>query len=377
MSGSGWVDLYVLLGVDRKATKNQIRRAFRKLARKYHPDINPGDRVSATRYQNIHEAYLVLSDAERRAEYDRGGINPESESVPETPAYGFEGFDFSSPRKEFKESIREFFSTKAPPPSEGAVPGEDLHVKLQISFDDSMRGGVRRIELTRTRSCDGCLGWGVVTTEQGWDCNACGGTGRTMQARGHMLFAKPCVPCRGVGVISRARCPKCGGVGRFLRDELVEVTLQPGVADGTSVVLSGLGHEGRGGAPAGDLYVHLEVSAHPFFERKGDNLYCSIPVTFAEAALGAKLPIPTYQGPVNIRVPAGVQSGQQLRVSERGAPSLRGDSYGDLFVEIRVVTPRVYDERSRELLLELDRLNPLEPRKGLVDEPDSEEEKAG
>jgi molecular chaperone DnaJ len=178
-----------------------------------------------------------------------------------------------------------------------------------------------------------------------------------------MLFAKPCGHCGGSGVVSRERCPDCAGAGRKSESQTVSVEIPPGVADGDKISLAGLGGQGRASGRPGDLYVHIHVQKHPFFTRKGDNLFCTVPVTFTEAALGAKIEVPTPDGGVTLRVPAGVQSGQKLRLSERGAPSRRSAGRrGDLFVVIQVVTPKVYDDRSRELLRELDRLNPVEPR---------------
>jgi molecular chaperone DnaJ len=195
-----------------------------------------------------------------------------------------------------------------------------------------------------------------------------------MRAHGYMIFTKPCPVCRGAGHLARELCPDCNGAGRTSRTEPVTLQVPMGVADGDKILLPGLGHEGRGVGAPGDLHVDVHVHPHPLFSRQGDDLFCTVPVSFAEAALGARIEVPTPDGEVTLRVPAGVQSGQKLRLSGRGAPSRRGDGRGDLFIVVKVVTPNVYDDRSRALLRELDRLNPLgerAPRSGEVSEVSS------
>lgn len=356
-------DYYVLLGVDRSASRSEIRRAFRKLARKYHPDINPGDNVAAVRYQRIYEAFEVLTDPDRRAHYDRVGASSEPDARPEPARYGFEGFDFSLPGGREADIFPDLFRRSPSAPDERRADGEDIHHRLTISFEESMSGLVSQFQVTRQVACQTCEGWGEIPASEPRPCRRCKGRGRATQARGFMLFAKPCLDCQGTGMVARGPCPDCDGRGRRPQAQSVSVDIPPGIADGDKLSLPGLGGQGRGSGRPGDLYVHIHVQEHPFYTRKGDNLYCTIRVTFTEAALGAKIDIPTPQGSVTLRVPAGVQSGQKLRLSERGAPSRRSpEGRGDLFVTIRVVTPQVYDDRSRELLRELERLNPSEPR---------------
>lgn len=356
-------DYYILLGVDPSASKSEIRRAFRKLARKYHPDINPGDNVAAVRYQRIYEAFEVLTDPERREQYDRAGVSPEPAAGPEPARYGFEGFDFSLPGERGAEIFPELFRRDRPASDRNRVDGEDVHHRLTISFEESMSGLVSRFQVTRQVSCDTCDGWGGIPASEPRTCPRCKGRGRATQARGFMLFAKPCLDCHGTGMVARETCPDCAGRGRLPESQSVSADIPPGIADGDKLSLPGKGNEARGSGRPGDLYVHVHVQEHPFFTRKGDNLYCTVPITFTEAALGAKIDVPTPDGDVTLRVPAGVQTGQKLRLSERGAPSRRSpDGRGDLFVTVRVVTPNIYDDRSRELLRELERLNPDEPR---------------
>jgi molecular chaperone DnaJ len=361
-------DYYALLGVTRESSKAEIRRAFRKLARRFHPDINPGDNVAAVRYQRIYEAFEVLTDPEQRERYDQGGVRPAPESRPEPVRYGFEGFDFSlEERREF-DIFPELFR-RSDSDSREEVDGADIHHKLGISFEESLKGLRTSFEITRGVSCETCEGWGEIPASQPRPCTACGGRGRATQAHGFMLFARPCSKCHGSGTVARERCRDCEGAGRAARTERIELSVPPGVTDGDKIVLAGQGHQGRGRGRTGDLFVHVHVQPHPFFTRKGDNLFCTVPISFREAALGAKVEVPTLEGSVTLRVPAGVQSGQKLRLSERGAPSRRGDVRGDLFVVVQVVTPKLYDDRSRKLLEELERLNPEDPRKGMWTNP--------
>ena len=356
------VDYYALLGIVPTASLVEIQRAFRRLARRLHPDINPGDRAAAAQYYRIQEAFDVLSHPDRRDKYDRHGVHPEFEEPGEPARYGFEGFDFSIQRQTETNTFFEIFRGGSLTGQHDDEPGEDIHHPLSISFAESLDGLKASFQIVRQMSCERCLGWGEIATDHRTRCPACSGNGRSTQARGHMLFAKPCEECRGSGTIARSRCPDCDGAGRFRRSEDVIVPIPAGVSEGARLSFPGLGHHGRGRGKNGNLYIHVHVPPHPLFHRKGDNLYCTLPVTFTEAALGTRMDVPTLEGSVKMRVPAGVQSGQKLRLAGRGAPSLRGDARGDLFVEIRLVTPRVYDDRSRELLRELERLNPMDPR---------------
>ena len=360
-------DYYVLLGVEKSASKSEIRRAFRKLARKYHPDINPGDNVAAVRYERIYEAFEVLTDSDRRERYDRVGVQTEPVGSSEPTRYGFEGFDFSLSGEREVDIFPDLFRRSTAVSDRSRSDGEDVHHRLTIAFEESLTGLTSTFQIPRHVACETCEGWGEIPASEPRACARCNGRGRATQVRGFMLFAKPCAHCQGSGMVSRERCPDCGSAGRMTESQSVSVDIPAGVADGDKLSLPGMGGQGRGRGHPGDLYVHIHVHEHPFFTRKGDNLFCAIPVTFAEAALGAKIDVPTPDGSrVTLRVPAGVQSGQKLRLSQRGAPSRRSvESRGDLFVVIQVVTPTLYDDRSRELLRELERLNPTEPRAGL------------
>lgn len=358
---------YDLLGIKRSATRVEIRRAYRKLARKYHPEINPGDRVAEVRYRRITEAYEVLSDPGERDSYDRTGAKRVESGAEPATSYGFEGFDFSLAGRSEADVFPEIFRrSPSAPRSKGAARGEDIQHRLGISFEESLTGLTASFQVNRLVACETCEGWGHLPANRSQPCRACHGRGQATQARGYMLFTRACPECGGSGSVDRQSCPDCRGLGRETRQENVSVAIPAGVDEGSKVAVPGRGNEGRGGGPTGDLYVLIQIvpaEPHPFFTRKGDNLFCTVPVTFTEAALGCRIDVPTVEGTVKVRVPAGIQSGQKLRLTERGAPTLRGEGRGDLFVTVQVVTPKAYDERSQALLHELARLHPDDPRR--------------
>ncbi len=363
MSGSNY---YTILGVERSASSTELRRAFRRLARKYHPEINPGDRLAELRYHRICEAFEVLTDPGERASYDRSGAKPVTEAAEPVAQYGFEGFDFSISGAGDEDVFPEIFRPQKPSARfEAERHGEDLQHSLSMSFDESLKGITALFQINRMVSCLTCEGWAEVPAEARKPCPACRGRGRATQTRGHMLFAKPCQDCGGSGVSDRQSCSDCQGAGRLPKEETIEIRTPPGVYDGYRIIVAGKGGEGLGGGRTGDLHLLVHVAPHPFFTRKGENLFCTVPVTFTEATLGCRLKVPTVDGSVKVRVPAGVQNGQKLRLSDRGAPSIRGEVRGDLFIQIQVMTPIVHDQRSQELLRELARLNPESPRESM------------
>lgn len=371
MSGT---DYYALLKVKRSASRTELKRAFRRLARRFHPDINPGDRAAEIHYRQICEAYDVLSNPDDRERYDKLGEVPVEETTETVVTYGFEGFDFSLPGDVQSDIFPEIFrrQTKAARP-ESERPGEDVQHTLSMSFEESLKGLTAAFQIRRLISCRTCRGWGeVVRADRQETCVSCRGSGRSTQTRGFMLFAKPCPDCDGKGVSDRHPCPDCQGAGRLAKEETISVVTPPGTYDGFQIVVPGKGHEGRGGGRTGDLQVRTQVASHPYFIRKGDNLFVSVPVTFTEAALGCRIEVPTVDGPVHVRVPAGIRSGQKLRLSGRGAPAIMGGGRGDLFVVVDIATPVVHDERSREILRELEKLHPEDPRERMFNDLERE-----
>jgi molecular chaperone DnaJ len=349
------MDLYVVLGVQHEASEGEIKRAYRRLARRFHPDINPGDHDAETRFRQILEAYETLVDPQRRSRYD-AGHHGEPGNRQRT---GFEGFDFSATGADYSATFGDLFAevlsergTKAPAPERGA----DLHAEVQLGFDEAFAGVERAVTVTRRESCRTCGGSGLTRMHVGV-CPLCQGAGGLRSVRGHMVFSRSCSGCAGTGRQRPRPCEPCGGTGQETRTESVTVRIPAGVSDGDRVRIPGKGNAGRRGGPAGELYISVQVAAHPVFRREGDDVHMVVPIAVHEAALGAKLDIATPEGTARLRVPPGTQSGQRFRLRERGAHSTRGAARGDLVVEVRLMLPRVLDERSKELLREFGRIN--------------------
>jgi len=353
------MDLYVILGIPRGATLGDIKRAYKRLARKYHPDINPGDRMAAAQFRQIAEAYETLSDPDRRRRYDTSGATAEADR---RRTYGFEGFDFSvsvqgTDASTFGDLFADVFQQRETRRDERAAErGTDLHQTIAIRFEEAMRGGQHALTVLRYEHCQTCQGVGHLNVDE-TRCQACMGIGSVRSARGHMVFSKPCANCGGTGRERYARCPTCSGQQVQMRSEALTIGVPPGLADGARIRVPGKGHAGRGGGATGDLYITVRVEPHPLFRREGDDLQVTVPVAIHEAALGAKIEVPSIDGPARLRVPPGTQSGQRFRLRERGVPSPRDGRRGDLVVEVRLTLPKILDERSKELLREFGRIN--------------------
>jgi molecular chaperone DnaJ len=370
-------DYYELLGVPRKAAQKEIRQAYRKLARKYHPDLNPGDKSSEEKFKQVQEAYDVLSDAKKRQMYDQFGFEtPGAGGIP-NPAdagnvhFDFGGFDFGGGAggagPSFRDLFGQFFRGGGAPteaPSE-AEPGTSLEYQIEISFWEAVRGTVKKLTISRLDACTECHGTGATGEPQ--TCTACGGTGQVTQTSGKMRFNLTCSRCGGTGR-TRNICRVCGGDGRVRRADTIEVRIPAGVQTGSRVRVPGKGNAGTGGEPTGDLYIITDVQPHPYFDRRGDDIYTTVPITVSEASLGAKIEVPTIDGRSLLRIPPGTNSGQKLRLREKGVPSVRTPGRrGDQYVELQVVVPKPVDERVRELLKELQKAAPEDPRKDLFD----------
>jgi len=363
-------DYYELLGVPRKASAKDIRTAFRKLARKYHPDLNPGDKSAEEKFKQVQEAYDVLSDTKKRQMYDQFGFDAERRTAapPEQEQPGthfdFGGFDFGgSSGTNFRDLFGQFFRGGAGAAAAEAEPGSDLEYGIEIDFWEAVRGTVKKVTISRLETCETCGGSGAVGQPQ--TCEVCGGTGQVSQVSGRMRFNVTCSRCGGTGKV-RPICRVCGGEGRVRRAETIDVRIPAGVQTGSRVRVPGHGNAGTHGSPPGDLYFIIEVKAHPFFQRRGDDLYAVVPITVSEAALGAKIEVPTLDGRSLLRVPPGTSSGQKLRLREKGVSSVRQPGKrGDMYVELQVVVPKPVDERVRDLLRELARLEPENPRQDL------------
>jgi molecular chaperone DnaJ len=360
------MDYYEVLGVRRNATLAEIRRAYQKRARQLHPDLNPGDPVAEDRFRVVSLAFKILSDPQQRTDYDRGGVATEAPGKPQE--VGFEGFDFTAEVSVGRVGFREIFGGVMGGAAAAAraerTPGEDLEQSTAVSFEEAFRGARRRVQLVRQDRCPLCGGSGEVAIGP-VSCPTCGGTGQVRASRGHMIFSRTCPDCGGAGRLRQRGCGRCDGEGRVMQSEWLEVEIPPGVADGARVRVPGCGNAGRRGGPPGDFVLVVQVDSHPFYRREGEDLHCTVPVTVAEAAVGAHIDVPTLDGPMVIEIPAGTQAGQRFRLRKRGMPRLGARGRGDLYVEIAVRIPAVTGDRGRELLREFAELHPEDPRREL------------
>lgn len=368
-------DYYETLGVRRDASAEEIRKAYRRLARKYHPDVNPGDKSAEEMFKRIQEAYEVLSDSKKRQMYDQYGFYAEggfsgSGQGRAGPGMDFGGFDFgdfftrtgtgrsAGAGFSFGDIFEQFFARARPQPQ--PEKGTDLEYALNIGFWQAIRGALVTLNITRQDACTVC-GASGSSGGQAAVCPQCHGTGNVTQVAGAMRFSLTCPRCGGSGRL-RDACPTCRGEGRVLRNETVEVRIPAGVASGTRLRVAGKGNAGTQGASPGDLYITVRVEPHPFFERQGDDIHIRLPITVTEAGLGAKIEVPTIDGRALLKIPPGTQSGQKFRMREKGVFNSRKNTRGDQIVEVYVQPPKVRDERTKELLRELARLNPEDPR---------------
>jgi molecular chaperone DnaJ len=398
-------DYYAVLGVKKTATADEIRKAFRKLARKHHPDVNPGDKKAEERFKEISEANDILSDEKKRKVYDALGyysdqIDPAAAEAAARGGYAgfaggapgssrqsggaqgvpfdFGGFDFSdyaagNPGAQqggpgasagwggFRDIFSSVFSQGQR--QRGPQAGTDLEYQITVDFWTAIRGGVARIQVTRQEVCPTCKG---KPTGGGGTCPECQGTGQVTQMGGRMKFKISCPRCGGTGKLEN-ECSTCGGDGIVTRTEPVEVRIKPGTRDGQRIRLAGKGNAGTNGGSAGDLYLIIKIENHPVFSRSGDDIQVTIPVTVPEAALGAKIEVPTIDGRAQLKIPPGTQSGQKLRMRGKGVPSATHEGVrGDEIVTVEIIVPHLRDERSKEILREFAKLNPEDPREPIL-----------
>jgi len=377
MATSTKTDYYDVLGVRRKATAKEIRQAYRKLARKHHPDLNPGDKSAEEKFKRVQEAYDVLSDSKKRATYDQFGFYSDNMPPPGSAPPGggpggfpvdFGGFDSAGggPGGGFRDIFSQFFSGAgaAAHPEATEVP-PDLEYQIDIDFWKAIRGTVEKISYTRLDTCGTCHGSGKQAGPE-QTCPTCGGTGRRSQSTMGMRFNVACPRCGGTGKLGKP-CPTCHGEGRVQKTETIDVRIPAGVNTGSRVRVPGRGNVPLPGAAPGDLYIITHVTPHPFFERRGDDIYTSVPVTVSEAALGAKVEVPTIDGRALLRIPPGTPSGQKFRLREKGVTPVRGGTRGDQYVTVQLVPPSSVDEKARQLLKELSQFDDKEPRKAIFE----------
>ncbi len=366
-------DYYQVLGVAKEAGLPDIKKAYRKLARKFHPDLNPGDKTAEARFKEIQEAYAVLSDQKKRAQYDQfgdlGGVPPGA--GPGGPGgAGFEGFDFSDyGSSTFRDFFENLFSGGGPrgpqAPAGGPERGEDLQYSMQIGFEDAIHGVQTRIRVNRQAGCEACGATGQAAGSRRRPCPACGGSGRGTVQRGFMKFSSACPACGGTGQTPGEPCPTCGGQGAAQKSDLISVRIPAGVDNGSKVRVPGRGNAGRNGGPPGDLYIVIEVAPHAFFRREGAAISVRVPISVPEATLGAKIEVPTLWGPKTIRIPPGTRSGQKFRIKDQGAPAAGRKGRGDEYAEVYIVPPPFDNERIREMMKELDKISGPNPRQSM------------
>ena len=389
-------DYYGVLGVKKSATAEDIRKAFRKLARKYHPDVNPGDKKAEEKFKEISEANDILSDDKKRKIYDQFGfysdqIDPaqaeaaarggygrghRASSGPQEVPFDFEGFDFSnfegggaSQRQTssgggwggFRDIFSGMFNQAGGRHAQrGPQPGTDLEYTVNVDFWTAVRGGTARLQILRQETCPTCHG--KASSGAPMQCPECHGTGQVTQMGGRMKFNIQCPRCGGSGRIQES-CPTCHGEGTVQRPETIEFRIKAGTRDGQRIRLAGKGNAGINGGPPGDLYLIIRSGPNPVFTRVADNIEITVPVRVDEAALGSKIEVPTIDGRAQLRIPPGTQSGQKLRMREKGVVSAANEGHrGDQIVTVEITVPQLRDERSKEILREFAQLNPEDPR---------------
>lgn len=365
-------DYYEVLGVGRNATEQEIKSAYRRLAVKFHPDKNPGDTKAEEKFKEAAEAYTVLSDGEQRGRYDRFGHAGVANGAG-ARGWGQPGFggieDILGDLFGFGDVFGGGASRGNRARAQAAQRGADLRYDLEISLEEAAAGLSASIRIPRLEACDVCRGSGAAEGTQPETCATCGGSGHVRYQQGFFSVARTCSTCRGTGTVIRTPCQNCQGSGRLEREKTMDVKIPAGVETGSRLRLPNEGESGANGGPPGDLYVVLHVKEHETFERQGNNLYSSVPITFTQAALGAEVAVATLGGePQQLKVPAGTQTGTVFRVKNQGMPALGGRGKGDLFVSVTVVTPATLTKEQRKLLEQLAEIEETDlADKGLLD----------
>jgi molecular chaperone DnaJ len=359
-------DLYETLGVARGAGQDEIKKAYRKLARQYHPDANPGDASAEERFKEVQSAYDVLSDPEKRKQYEAfGSTNGRGPGGP-GPGAGFrfdtEGFDFA----DLGDIFGGLFGGRGGPQREQrGQRGHDLEVEVRLSFEDSLHGIETTIPVELETACRECGGSGAKPGTAPRLCPECHGRGVKAESQGLFALSQPCPRCRGNGTVIEDPCPTCRGTGRERRTKRYTVTIPAGVKDGSKIRLRGKGEAGWGGAEAGDLYVVTRVTPSKVYTRRGDDLVVDVPVTYPEAALGATVSVPTPEGSVTVKVKPGTEDGTLLRVKGKGAPKLKGSGKGDLLARVKLSVPKKLSKAEKEAVEALQKATKKNPREGL------------
>lgn len=354
-------DYYEVLGVSKSASKDEIKKAYRKLSKQYHPDINK-EPDAADKFKEIKEAYEVLSDEQKKAHYDQFG-----HTDPNQGFGGFGGQDFGGGFGGFEDIFSTFFGGGGGRRRDPNAPrqGADLQYTMTLSFEEAAFGKETEVEIPREENCDTCHGTGAKPGTKVETCSTCGGSGQINveqnTAFGKMVNRRACHVCKGTGKHIPHKCSTCSGEGKVKKRKKIQVKVPAGIDDGQQLRVSGQGEPGVNGGPAGDLYVVFHVRDHEFFERDGDDIYCEMPITFAQAALGDEIEVPTLHGKVKLKVPAGTQTGTRFRLKGKGISNVRGYGQGDQHVVVLVVTPKKLTEKQKQLLREFSDISGQSP----------------
>ncbi|AIK96184.1 molecular chaperone DnaJ [Candidatus Odyssella acanthamoebae] len=347
-------DLYEVLGVKKTASGDEIKKAYRKLAMKHHPDKNPGDKAAEEKFREATDAYDILKDDQKRAAYDRFGHSAFDQNMggrQNGGGAGFGGFDFTS---SFADIFDEMFGEgSGRRQAEATMRGADIRYDLEITLEEAFHGTTAKIRYLVAAQCDGCKGSGSEDGSAPVKCKSCQGRGRVRAQQGFFTVERTCPVCHGAGESIEKPCKTCHGSGRQRREKIIDVKIPAGVDDGTRIRVSGAGEAGLRGAVAGDLYVFVSIRRHKFFKRQGGNIFCRIPIHMTTAALGGEIDVPTIDGgKAKMKIPPGTQSGHQFRLKAKGMSVMRSDHRGDMYVEAAVETPQNLSKKQRELLEE-------------------------
>lgn len=349
-------DYYEILNVSRDASQDEIKSAYRKLAKKYHPDVNPDDEEAEKKFKEINEAYEVLSDPEKRRRYDmfgEAGVNGQGGF-----SQGFDGFG------DIFDDIFDIFGggftrTSSRTRRQGPVRGADLRYDLELEFEEAVFGVEKEIKIKKTENCSTCNGSGVKPGTNKETCSKCNGTGEVRYAHqtafGQFVRVSTCDLCHGTGEIIKEKCTKCKGTGKEIKTKRIKVKIPAGVDNGSIISIRGEGEAGERGGPAGDLFVYIRVKEHEIFKREGNNIYLTLPISFADAALGREIEVPTLEGKTKYTIPEGTQTGTVFRLKNMGVPNVKGVGRGDLYFTVEIQVPKKLTERQKELLIEFEK----------------------